>query len=302
MISRLIATDSRDSLRRLTYAHIEGGTSSRTSMSAEKSSAATLPSYRKPPVIEVVCGLRFEPLQKLKIPHIGQFWEKVRKNFPNCEHAPPLGLGPESIDPAVGFPVPRVWLINKADDRLIQVQRDAFIYNWRKRKSRTRYPRYRNIMREFKRTIGVFERYLEESEIGEVRPTECELTYVNHITREHGWQSVSNLGKFVPDLEWRSSSDRFLPDPTRVTWQTTYALPDSKGRLNITLEEAVRKTDDMPMLVLQLSARGKGAEKSPNTLWNWFSVAHEWIVCGFADITSLEVQNEVWERDDDSAG
>ncbi len=273
-------------------------------MSSKKSAATTLPSYKKPPVIEVVCGLKFEPLEKLKIPHIGQFWEKVRKDFPNCEHALPLGLGSDliNIDPSTGFPVPRVWLINRADDRLIQLQRDAFFYNWRKRKSQKRCPRYQQIIKKFKRNLNIFEKYLEESEIGVVRPTECELTYVNHITREHGWQSVSELGKFIPDLAWRSARKRFLRELTRVAWNGIFSLPDEQGRLNVKLEETVRKADDTPMLVLQLTARGIGAEKSPIALWNWFSVAHEWIVRGFADLTSLEVQNEVWERDDDFAG
>ncbi len=272
------------------------------SMSPKKSAAPTLPSYRKPPVIEVACGLKFERLEKLKIPHIGQFWEKVREEFPNCEHAPTLGLGPDSIDLARGFPVPRVWMINKTGDRLLQVQHDAFFYNWRKRKDWKKYPRYRNIMKEFKRTLKVFENYLEESEIGEVRPIECELTYINHIAREHGWQSISNLGKFIPDLAWRSSTARFLPDPTQVTWNGTFALPDGQGRLNVKIEETVRRADDMPMLLFQLTARGIGAEKSPNALWNWFSVAHEWIVCGFADLTSLKIQRKVWERGDNFAG
>ena len=130
-------------------------------MSLEKSRTVSLPSYRRPPVIEVVCGLRFAPLKKLKIPHIGQFWERVRTKFPNCEHAIPLDVGLGSLDPATGLPVPRVWLINKSDDRLIQLQRDAFLYNWRKSRRTKKYPRYRNIIKEFKKSLGIFEVYLE---------------------------------------------------------------------------------------------------------------------------------------------
>ena len=270
-------------------------------MSSTRLRAATLPSYKKPPVIEVVCGLRFEPLEKLKIPHIGQYWEKVRNNFPKCEHAIPLGLGPGSIDPVSSLPLPRVWLINRSDDRLIQIQRDIFIYNWRKIKARKKYPRYRNIIKEFKRNLKIYSEFLEDSGIGIITPVDCELTYVNHITRDHGWKSVSDLGTFIPELDWQSSLHHFLPDPNQVAWGGTFTLPDEQGRLNVKLEETVRKIDNTPMLVLQLSARGISIEKSPNSLWNWFSVAHEWIVRGFADLTSLEIQNNVWERDDSSS-
>lgn len=271
-------------------------------MSPKKSAAPTLPSYRKPPVIEVVCGLRFEPLEKLKIPHIGQFWERIRKEFPNCEHAAPLGLGPGSIDPKTGLPMPLVWLINKGGDRLIQLQRDAFIYNWRRTKGTRKYPRYSRIIKPFKKNLVIFEKFLQEHEISVLTPTECELTYVNHITREHGWESVSDLGKFVPDLGWRSCPDRFLPDSTQLTWHAKFPLPEDKGQLHVKIEETVRKIDNIPILVFVLSARGLGADRSPNALWSWFSVAHEWIVRGFTDLTSLEVQNEAWERDDDFTG
>ena len=104
--------------------------------------------------------------------------------------------------------------------------------------------------------VKIFNDFLEDNDIGIITPVDCELTYVNHITLEHGWKSVSDLGTFIPELDWQSSLHHFLPDPNQVAWGGTFALPDEQGRLNVKLEETVRKVDNTPMLVLQLSARG----------------------------------------------
>ena len=31
-------------------------------------------------------------------------------------------------------------------------------------------------------------------------------------------------------------------------------------------------------------------------MWNWFDLAHEWIVRGFADLTTEKIQQNIWRR------
>ncbi len=93
--------------------------------SASQTSVASLPSYKSPPVDEVVCGYRFEPLSQLKVVHIGLLWEKFRNDFPNVQHAAPISTdGSIFVDETTGIPLPRVWFISKADNELIQFQPD----------------------------------------------------------------------------------------------------------------------------------------------------------------------------------
>jgi uncharacterized protein (TIGR04255 family) len=47
-----------------------------------KGKSQNLPDYKNPPVIEVACGISFETIEKLRGPHFGLFWKKVRKKFP----------------------------------------------------------------------------------------------------------------------------------------------------------------------------------------------------------------------------
>ncbi|GAG78987.1 unnamed protein product, partial [marine sediment metagenome] len=51
-------------------------------------STGVLPSYKNPPVNEVVCGLRFDTPDKLRIPHIGFLWDKFRADYPIIQHVP----------------------------------------------------------------------------------------------------------------------------------------------------------------------------------------------------------------------
>ena len=64
------------------------------------------------------------------------------------------------------------------------------------------------------------------------------------------------------------------------------------------LTEAKRKVDLHPLIVLELSARGIGKDASIDHIWQWYSLAHEWIVRGFTDLTTEEMQFAHWGRDD----
>ena len=86
----------------------------------------------------------------------------------------------------------------------------------------------------------------------------------------------------------------------RLVWggQASFSLPKHKGHLNVTLQHGSRKIDKHPILILQLTATGLGADKSMNAVWVWFEVAHEWIVCGFTDLTGATIQKDIWQRTD----
>ena len=267
-------------------------------MAKKQPEPRALPSYRNPPVNEVVCGARFAALERLLVPHIGLFWSSVRKDFPNCEHAAPLSFGPPVFDAATGLPIPRIWLINRSEDRLIQLQKDAFFYNWRRRDEKKSYPRYRSIIKPFKKYIGHFETFVRENEIGELSINNFELTYINHIIQGEGWKSLSNIGKVFPDCNWKTISSRFLPVPNIVAWKASFTLPEGQGTLSAKVDTGIRKSDERPLFAFELRATGSGAANSLDKMEEWFATAHEWIVRGFADLTGVKIQEQIWKRDD----
>lgn len=113
-----------------------------------------LPSFNRPPVVEVAVGIQFEAVERLRNPHLGLLWDRYRKEFPKLEerHArPPVS---ESFEAAPAGQrqvrlqmldrpdVSLVWFVSEEGNELIQVQRDRFVFNWRRQPGDVEYPRY----------------------------------------------------------------------------------------------------------------------------------------------------------------
>jgi uncharacterized protein (TIGR04255 family) len=264
------------------------------------SATGTLPSYKNPPVNEVVCGIRFQTPDKLRIPHVGLLWGKFRKEYPNIQHASPIAAvtGELPVDNTTGLPFQRMWFINNSDDQLIQFQFDRLYFNWRRRQNL--YPRYPHVIKNFEAVLNTVSNFFNEFELGELNPIECELSYINHIPKGQGWNTIDDLPRIFSDFVWCQATGRFLPNPINIAWQTGFLLPEKKGRLIISLKQATRTDDKTPLFVLELKAIGLAESTSKEAIRGWFDIAHEWIVRGFNDLTTSEIQKLVWEREKDA--
>ena len=266
--------------------------------------ASNLPEFENPPVIEVVCGVLFEPLQAMLASHLGLLWERLRSDYPLCQEVAPLTPVIERFDgeAAVHFeftdvpPLPRVWFLRKDETGLVQVQRDRFLHNWKKVRPADEYPRYHTVIQQFKDRLADFERFIAEHELGGMKPAQYELTYVNHIPRGEKVQTLADIGRLFPDFAWQPRPGRFLPHPNGINWRTITDLPDQKGRLHATIRTATR-SDGTNILLFELTARGFPGDNSPDSMCAWFDLGHEWIVRGFTDLTGEEFQSpDVWKR------
>ena len=85
------------------------------------------PSYENPPVIEVVCGVLFKPLEALLAPHLGLLWEKYKSEYPNCREVAPLTPVIERFEGQAEMkllftdipPLPRIWFTRSEDNGII---------------------------------------------------------------------------------------------------------------------------------------------------------------------------------------
>lgn len=257
-----------------------------------------LPAFDRPPVGEVVFGVGFDPIPNFRLPHLGLYWATVKEDYPHCSHAQPLGPFEHIIDPETGLPVPRVWLIHKDDDRLIQIQSNWYYFNWRRMSAAQEYPHYEHIKLLFMERLIHFYNFLSHEGLDQPEPKECELTYINSIPKGQGWETIADMENIMPDLRWRDRNERFLPEPHKILWHTSINLPEDTGVLNIKFQSATQKTSGEPTFRLEMSARGIGKDHSFDGVGVWLELAHEWIIRGFADITGREVQLEHWRRTD----
>src|SRR5262245_37109554 len=110
----------------------------------------SLPDFAKPPVVETVLDVGFAPLPGWRIPHFGLFWQSIRDEYPTFRDQPPLLLERETfgkrqsqpLNLAFEFlnqPEARCWFEEKSGARLIQIQHDRFIHNWRKTEKQQEY-------------------------------------------------------------------------------------------------------------------------------------------------------------------
>ena len=265
------------------------------------------PKFRRPPVIETLLGVQFGPLRSFSIPHFGLFWSQIRSDYPNQEMKPPLGPEVEDFGMSVApggvkvmlttEPEARCWFIDPSQTQLIQLQRDRFIRNWRKVTGQELYPEYAVLKPRFAEDWARFLRFLDSAGIEQPEVNQCEVTYVNHIPigvgAETGVESFGEIHKILSIIA--APHPGFLPESEVTMLNSRYLMPDKKGRLYVTVQPAVRKDDRRVVLQLTLTARGRPDSASIEDVLRWFDLGHEWIVRGFADLTTTDMHDR-WER------
>jgi uncharacterized protein (TIGR04255 family) len=263
--------------------------------------------FKRPPVIEVVCGVQFAtPAITLKTAHVGLLWQQFASDFPVVEDVPPFmqpleQLGPVGADVTfapIQFsnipPLRRSWFVNVAGDLLIQLQDDRLLFNWKRASNDVPYPSYDVVIEKFEEVWKIFRRFVEDAKVGTVELRQFELTYVNHIDPEHGFKDVPIGGLFVDHR--MVSGARFLPAPDGIDWKTSYPLPDENGRLYVGIKTASRTSDRARVIRMDLTARGAPKSATEESRRAWFDLAHDWITNGFADLTTAEM-HKIWERE-----
>ncbi len=261
--------------------------------------------FNNPPVVEVVCGVQFNELNKLYAPHLGLYWEQIRKEFPKIDEVAPIdpkieGFGPTQTM-AFGFadrpPLPRTWFISGNELNLIQVQRDRFLYNWKRdHDDDVKYPSYDKVIVEFENQLDVFCNFVMAEDIGKLDFHQYELTYINVIAAKEGSLSEAIDKGVLTDFVRERDRDRFLPEPETSQWRASFRMPEDQGRLHIVAQPARKTGVDLDFIRLEITARGIPKDNNRANLRNWFDLAHKWITHGFVDITSSEIQKDVWRK------
>lgn len=258
-------------------------------------------SYRKPPLIEVVCGVQFEAVSQFTVGHVGKLWDAKYPAYRECVELFPLITALEPL-PNISLPnnlsvgqtlMPRCGLIAADNSAIIQVQRDAFYYNWQKKDADDAYPRYEIVVDRFESEFKAFEEFLSGLG-GSIRPLQFELTYLNEIPIRNEYHGLQVL----KDARWVEDDSRYLPDPEIISLDCSFLLRSGNGRLRNQFKNML-KSDGSMVYQWSLSVRGidgAGSRLSPAAMRKWFDEARECIVHSFADLADVEFQNRVWER------
>lgn len=263
--------------------------------------------FGRPPVTETILGVQFLPLRRLTLPYIGVFWGEVRTEYPGQEVKPALSpvvedfSGVPGPDGSLGIqvmtePDARCWFIDGTSTQLIQVQRDRFIRNWRKGQppQHDEYPRYDVLRPRFATDWQRFVAFLEREGLGRPEINQCEVTYVNHVELGVGWEKLGEAHKVLGLLRGMEKRE-ILPEPEIVILNARYLMPEGRGRLHVSAQPAIRRSDGKQVLQLTLTARGKPDSSALDDILRWFDEGHNWIVHGFVDVTT-PAMHQTWGR------
>lgn len=266
-----------------------------------------LPDFARPPVIEVALSVQFQSLGELRTIHLGSLWERLGRNyFVSVEEQPPLpriverfGVVRQAIAPQFEIlniaPLPRVLFVSSKGDEIVQVQKDRFTFNWRKRSEADVYPRYESIEQQFMHFSGIFETFLKDEKLGSLRVEQAEVTYVNQIPQADIRRRVEEVISVLSG----PYTDNYLHDPEEVRLSLKFPmLKEEKpfGRLHIDVFGSTQA--DSPAINLVLLARGLPMGDDIKSAITFFRVGRAAIVNGFASITSREM-HDLWGRTDD---
>lgn len=264
---------------------------------------ANLPDYDRPPVNEVAVGVSFGEF-KLAQAHIGLFWSRIRERYPELREAPPLPAIIERFENELAEsagstiemvdlpPTRRSWFICTEPQWLLQLQDDRLVHNWRRVNETDVYPHFETCLERFQSVWTALQTFTAMNKLGDVDVAQLEVTYINHIAIGEGWSSLSEVGRVLPDLQWRASK-RWLPLPEAISWRTAFRIPLERARLHVKVQHALRTRDRTPVLVCELTVRGMPVKM---TMQEWMLEARVACVNAFADITAADLQRSIWGR------
>jgi uncharacterized protein (TIGR04255 family) len=247
--------------------------------------------FEKPPINEVSIGMHFAPLSNLKAEQIGLFWSRIRPAFPNSQQTAPIG-NVLHLPPEV-FPMPRFWFIAKDDATLIQVQKSAFLFNWRLRGES--YPRFDSVFDAFRKQRSTFLQFLREDlNTAKIEPAKLQLTYVNLFENVPYWSGPQDTPKIVPSFGFINPGSK-VAKPKDFNSTTIFQIEDDL-LLSVTVRNGLNNSTGKMVLVLELEASGTHPRFETEKADAWYHRAHIAISESFVALTDRQIQEEYWIR------
>lgn len=254
--------------------------------------------FAAPPVVEVAVAIEFVPMPSLGVVRLVGLAERWRDEFPNVEEQvaippqpdPTLFLDSTGLQIHQGLQPLRLWLLQADRRGLLQVQHDRLILNWR-RGDDGGYPSYKTLRERYHEKWLDLKSYVLESNIGPIRPSVAEVTFVNQISCSS--PDLSDVLRTVAGgVEVSAGRHGATLVSTSVGQVATVSSAYGSGRVTISANYA---PDDLAV-ILTITTRialmdGMDDERMLKTL----DFAHDVGVQAFVDSTR-PAMHTVWER------
>lgn len=237
--------------------------------------------FERSPVTEVVLGVQYDrPV--FSINDEVDIYVKFREDYPQIEEVPPLPSVIEAPDTPQTAQVLKNWasrkhFISPQRDRLVQIQPDRILFNWRKEGQQNNYPRFKVVLDNFMRILSVAEADTDRRQAH----NQYEMSYIDHIP----------LKSF--DLEYYDISavfDIMTPGPSYKNISVSYSVAHEEvgGVLNSSIKSGLRRDTKERIFVFEATCRGF---HNGTTVDNWFVAAHNLLLEHFHSIISSKAKS-----------
>jgi len=232
----------------------------------------------KPPVIELVIGAQFDgPVFSSE--YLYNFYQKIKSDFPKIQENPPLpaiieGLTePNQNRLLQGFHTRR-FFINESDDRLIQLQGDKILFNWRKTSVSNEYPKFSTVLVEFQK---IFKSITESNEDVQKKVNQLEVTFVDHVFLDEFGLDSYEINEIFQSISFNMTAKA-------LQLNMSFPCESINGNLTLNIKSAHSNQDKRKLIVCETTCRGmkKGAESNEE----WYNRAHDILVDYFISLFS----------------
>lgn len=248
----------------------------------------------RPPIVELVIGVQFDPLAGLSNGHLGRFWAEVAGEYPEVSDAPPIAPVVESFTDDVEFGAPMIAVLpTRGDSRLrmaseagymVQVQNGWFVTNWIKRGD-ARYPGFAAVRGVFDRELVRFSSHLASAGLGALVPNMWEVTYIDHVAKGELWRGGQDTSRVLPGLLSAPRIDGGECEAVSGAW--SFRLSRCRGRLAVTVQTVrVDATDE----VLRITSTARGPVEPGRSFSEGIDEGHRVAVEALISLSSDEAR------------
>lgn len=253
--------------------------------------------FKTPPLNELVIGVYFDlEIPSLRSEHIGLFWGQIRDEFPTISQQVPVSPPyPNFTSMLMGlefYPMPRYWLETADGSALMQIQKNAFLFDWRKRAAD--YPHFETLKATFDKNLQRFLAFISK-ELNEPVPTIrlAELAYINIIESCEYWRDQRDTAKIIP--QFRLPTPVLFEDDDPAEFQQTTGQKLSPDLMLTTTVRSARSTVEPNAPVPVLEYRATGLLTDAAAVNRWFGRAHDAIGHCFTEMTNPDIQKRYWQ-------
>ena len=245
--------------------------------------------FTNPPIVEVILGIQLENIG-FSLIHFGLYWQTIQARFPLQIDQPVIPLREEED---FQNSLSRAIFMSSDNRQLIHLQNNFFGFSLRHSKE-YKYPHFEEIFTYFLKEWTHFQKWYEGQKIdGSLKPGKYELTYLNLLDKDVGWNSPDDNHHIFTFLN--RSSGEFLNNLFSQDSQLSFSLPNEREILNVDIDHRVSEEENSDFLLFRLSIISFDTSKDLTT---WFQLAHIYIVRSFLDLTKEEAR-KVWGQLDE---